>query len=110
MQDILVHSLIAFVLCPGLVYVAVRAVHRYGDTRSPKVWIAIASGAYGILSMVMGMTQGARVGGDLGSLVGWRDPWMALLQGAAVSLALSFWMLLVAKARFHGHWDGVSNT
>lgn len=100
MPDIVIHALIAFAISPGLVYFAVRTMNKYSDIRNPKVWWAVAAGVYGMLAVILGLVQGARVGTDLGALVGWRDPWIVVLLGAAVSMALCFWMLLVAEARF----------
>jgi len=100
MQDLLVHSLLAYVLCPSLVYYAVRTMNLHGHIRSPKVWWAVGSGVYGTFAVIFGMTQGARVGDDVGNLIGWQDPWIAVGLGAILSLALSIWLLLIAEARF----------
>lgn len=100
MQDLLIHSLIAYVLCPGLVYYAVRTMAIHGNIRSPKVWWAVGSGVYGTFAVIFGMTQGARAGEELGSLLGWQNAWIAVALGAVLSLGLSIWLLLVAEARF----------
>lgn len=100
MPDIVVHALLAFVLSPGLVYYAVRTMNKYSDVRSPKIWWAVAAGVYGMLSVIFGLVQAARAATDLGVLAGWRDPWIVTLMGMALSLVLSFWMLLVAENRF----------
>ena len=100
MPDIVVHSLLAFVLSPGLVYYAVRTMNRYSDVRSPKIWWAVAAGVYGMLSVIFGLVQAARAATDLGVLAGWGDTWLAILMGMALSLALNFWMLIVAENRF----------
>jgi hypothetical protein len=100
MLDLVVHALLAYVICPALVYFAVRTMNKYSDIRSPKVWWAIASAIYGMLSVILGLVQGARTATDLGILAGWRDPWLAVVIGAVLSLVLCFWMLLVAENRF----------
>jgi hypothetical protein len=100
MTDLLVHALIAFVICPAVVYYAVRTMNIHGNIRSPKVWWAVGAGVYGTFAVVFGLTQGARVGYDIGNLTGRQDPWIAVILGAGASLALSIWMLLVAEARF----------
>lgn len=102
MQDLLVHALIAFVICPGLVYYAVITMNKYSDVRSPKIWWAIAGGVYGMLSVILGLVQGATAASNLADLAGWKDPWIVILLGMGLSLALSFWMLLVAENRFFG--------
>ncbi|HLD93581.1 MAG TPA: hypothetical protein VI703_05230 [Anaerolineales bacterium] len=100
MQDILIHSLLAYLLCPAVVYYAVRTMNIHGNIRSPKVWWAVGSGVYGTFAVIFGLTQGARVGDDIGKLTGWQDPWIAIVLSAGLSLALSIWMLLVAEARY----------
>jgi hypothetical protein len=100
MPDILVHALIAYIICPGLVYFAVRTMNKYSDIRNPKVWWAVASGVYGMLAVIMGLVQGGRAGTDVGLLLELSDPWIVVLLGMALSLGLCFWMLLVAENRF----------
>lgn len=100
MPDILVHSLIAYIICPGLVYYAVRTMNKYSDIRSPRIWWAVAAGVYGMLAVILGLVQGAAAATSLGELAGWKDPWIAILLGMALSLVLCFWMLLVAENRF----------
>ena len=102
LQDLLVHAVIAFIICPGLVYYAVRTMNKYSDVRSPRIWWAVAAGVYGMLSLVMGLVQSVSAAADLGTLAGWKDPWIIVLLGVALSLGLSFWMLLVAEDRFFG--------
>jgi hypothetical protein len=100
LQDLIVHALIAFAICPGLVYFAVRTMTIHGNIRSPKVWWAVGSGVYGTFAVIFGLTQGARVGEDIGKLAGWQDAWLAIVLCAGISMALSFWMLIIAEARF----------
>ncbi len=100
MPDIVVHFLLAFAVCPGLVYYAVRTMNKYSDVRSPRIWWAVAAGVYGMLSVMLGLVQGAWAATNLGTLLGWQDPWIAILLGMALSLALSFWMLILAENRF----------
>lgn len=100
MPDLFVHSLISYVLCPAIVYYAVRTMNKYSDVRSPKIWWAVAAGVYGMLAVILGLVQGAAAATDISELAGWKDPWLAVLLGMALSLALCFWMLLVAEKRF----------
>ena len=100
MIDLVVHAVLAYLVCPGLVYFAVRTMNKYSDVRSPRIWWAVASGIYGMLAMILGLVQGARTAGDISNLAGWNDPWVTTLIGAALSLVLCFWMLLVAENRF----------
>jgi hypothetical protein len=102
MQDLIVHILIAYIVCPGLVFYAVITMNKHSDVRSPKIWWAIAAGVYGMLSVVLGLVQGAMAASSLSNLAGWKDPWIVILLGIGLSLALSFWMLLVAENRFFG--------
>ena len=100
MSDLLIHALLAYLICPAVVYYAVRTMNIHGNIRSPKVWWAVGAGVYGTFAVIFGMSQGARVGEDIGRLTGWQDPWIAIALAAVLSLGLSIWLLLVAEARF----------
>lgn len=100
MQDLVVHAFIAYIICPGIVYYAVRTMNKHADIRSPKIWWAVAAGVYGMLAVILGLVQSAWAAADLGNLADWRDPWWATLLAMALSLFLCFWMLLVAENRF----------
>ncbi len=104
MQQVLVDAVVGFVLSPWLTNLAINAMVRHADIRNPKVWIAVAAGVYGTLSVILGMAFGAGAGGGFASALGLSSDlsWLASLLGGAVALTLNFWRVLVIYDRVHG--------
>jgi hypothetical protein len=101
MNLLLVHSLIAYVAAPTFVYACMRVIIRFSTARGPKAWWAGGAAVYAVVSVFLGLAQGAAVGGDVSELFALSNTvgWLAVVVGAGVSLALCFWVITVMYAR-----------
>lgn len=101
MQVLLVQSFLAYVLVPGMVFFCMRVIIKYSAARGPKYWWAVGSAVYCVVAIMLGMAQGAGAGGELATLLGFSDQagWLTAIAGGAISIALSFWIIVVQYAR-----------
>lgn len=101
MQVLLVQSFLAFVFAPAMVYLCMRVIIRYSAARGPKYWWAVGAAMYAVIVIILGMAQGASAGGELGSVLVFseRGNWLTGMAGGAISVALSFWVIVVQYAR-----------
>jgi hypothetical protein len=101
MQVLLVRSFLAFVFAPLMVFFCMRVIVKYAAARGPRYWWAVGAAMYAVIVMILGMSQGAGAGGELGAMLAFseRGAWLASMAGGAISVALSFWVIVVQYAR-----------
>lgn len=101
MQVLLVRSFLAVVFAPLMVYFCMRVIIRYSATRGPKYWWAVGAAMYAVIAIILGISQGAGAGGELGAMLALaeRGNWLASMAGGALSVTLSLWVIVVQYAR-----------
>ena len=102
MQELLVRSVIGFLLAPFLVHHAFRTIIVYSLTRGPRIWWAAGAAIYGVVAFVLGLAQGGLAGGSLATLLSQTGTaaWLLSVFGAGLSVALTFFIIIRVYAKY----------